>query len=82
MARTQDPSGTGLSSSAATWVKSSYSDVSGNGNCVEVCSDFAASHGTIGIRDSKDPHGPRLRTTPAAWAAFLTAAATGEFGEI
>ncbi|MFE1320390.1 DUF397 domain-containing protein [Kitasatospora phosalacinea] len=80
MARTQDPSSTGLLSSSAAWVKSSYSDASGNGDCVEVCTDYAATHSTIGIRDSKDPHGPRLRVTPAAWSAFLTATASGGFG--
>ncbi|QKW20187.1 DUF397 domain-containing protein [Kitasatospora sp. NA04385] len=26
------------------------------------------------VRDSKDPHGPHLEFTPAAWAAFVTAA--------
>ncbi|GLW53625.1 DUF397 domain-containing protein [Kitasatospora phosalacinea] len=79
MARTQDPSGTGLLSSGAAWVKSSYSDASGNGDCIEVCTDFATTHDTIGIRDSKDPHGPRLHVTPDAWSAFLTATTTGEF---
>ncbi|WP_327678088.1 DUF397 domain-containing protein [Kitasatospora sp. NBC_00458] len=31
------------------------------------------------VRDSKDPQGPRLRFTPAAWQSFVTAAAEGEF---
>ncbi|MGW4691403.1 DUF397 domain-containing protein [Kitasatospora cineracea] len=34
------------------------------------------------VRDSKDPHGPHLEFAPAAWAAFVTAAVAGEFGEI
>jgi hypothetical protein len=25
----------------------------------------------VAVRDSKDPHGPALVFTPAAWAAFL-----------
>jgi len=37
------------------WRKSSRSNTSG-GNCVEVA-DLA---GNIGVRDSKDPHGPAL----------------------
>ncbi|MEV6974726.1 DUF397 domain-containing protein [Kitasatospora sp. NPDC093806] len=32
------------------------------------------------VRDSKDPDGPRLRFAPAAWQAFVTAVADGEFG--
>ncbi|MFC5885283.1 DUF397 domain-containing protein [Kitasatospora sp. CM 4170] len=34
------------------------------------------------VRDSKDPEGPRLRFTPAAWQAFVTAAVDGEFGTV
>ncbi|BAJ31799.1 MULTISPECIES: DUF397 domain-containing protein [Kitasatospora] len=82
MASTQTPSTTGLFGDTAAWVKSSHSDASGNGNCVEVCSDFATSHHTIGVRDSKDPHGPRLHLTPTAWAAFLTATTSGEFDTV
>ncbi|BAJ31803.1 MULTISPECIES: DUF397 domain-containing protein [Kitasatospora] len=65
---------------SAAWVKSSYSDPGGNGDCVEVCSDFVVSHDAVGVRDSKDPQGPRLRFAPTAWAAFLAAATDGEFG--
>ncbi|MFF4395961.1 DUF397 domain-containing protein [Streptomyces sp. NPDC001480] len=50
-----------------TWFKSSYSS-SGDGNdCVEI----AIASGTVHVRDSKTPHGPRLTVTPAAWAGFL-----------
>ncbi|WP_395295697.1 Scr1 family TA system antitoxin-like transcriptional regulator [Kitasatospora hibisci] len=41
---------------------------------------FGARPGSV--RDSKDPEGPRLRFTPAAWQAFVTAAANGEFGTV
>ncbi|MEU5388156.1 DUF397 domain-containing protein [Kitasatospora cineracea] len=58
------------------WRKSSYSDGNG-GSCVEV-DDANYGH----VRDSKDPHGPHLEFAPAAWAAFVTAAVAGEFGEI
>ncbi|MFD8594526.1 DUF397 domain-containing protein [Kitasatospora sp. NPDC059646] len=66
--------------SAAGWFKSSFS---GNGGqCVEITTDFVASHDALFVRDSKDPHGPALSVTPGAWAAFAAAAAAGEFGEV
>ncbi|MFI9768176.1 DUF397 domain-containing protein [Streptomyces sp. NPDC052415] len=49
-----------------TWFKSSYSDGEG-GQCLEV----AMTPATIHLRDSKNPSGPRLTLTPAAWSAFL-----------
>ena len=49
---------------ATTWRKSSRS--SGNGGaCVEV-----AGAGTVLVRDSKDPDGPRLAFDHAAWETF------------
>ena len=50
-----------------TWRKSSYSDNLG-GNCVEVAS---YSKG-VGVRDSKDPGGPKLVLDPAAFRALIT----------
>ncbi|MEU6554794.1 DUF397 domain-containing protein [Streptomyces sp. NPDC046915] len=50
-----------------TWFKSSYSDSSNPSDCVEV----AVTPGTVHVRDSKHPQGPRLTVTPAAWADFL-----------
>ncbi|AXI78169.1 DUF397 domain-containing protein [Peterkaempfera bronchialis] len=61
--------------SAATWVKSSYSDSDG-GNCVEVAPGFT---GIVPVRDSKDPHGPALVFSPEAFADFVSAVAAGEF---
>lgn len=55
------------------WRKSNNSLES---NCVEV--GFAAD-GTVGVRDSKDPHGAQLRFTAAEWDAFTTGAKNGEF---
>jgi hypothetical protein len=46
------------------WMRSSYSTSDGP-DCVEVAT--APAH--ILVRDSKDPHGPRL--TPTTWATFL-----------
>lgn len=52
-----------------SWFKSSYSGANTT-ECVE------AAFVTCGvlIRDSKQPAGPRLALSPAAWAAFLGAA--------
>ncbi|MET9097542.1 DUF397 domain-containing protein [Streptomyces antibioticus] len=49
-----------------TWHKSTHSDGEG-GECLEV----AACPHTIHIRDSKNPVGPNLTLSPAAWADFL-----------
>jgi hypothetical protein len=51
----------------ATWLKSSYSGTSGNGNCVEV----ALAPGSVGVRDTKSPVGTLAFPGPA-WRAFLT----------
>ncbi|GAA2561417.1 MULTISPECIES: DUF397 domain-containing protein [Streptomyces] len=48
------------------WIKSSHSTSDGP-SCVEI----AATPGTIHVRDSKNPNGPRLALTPTTWAAFL-----------
>jgi hypothetical protein len=50
-----------------SWRKSSYTTSNG-GNCVET----AALGPQIGVRDSKDPDGPRLAFTPQAWQTFAT----------
>lgn len=55
------------------WQKSTRSG--GNGNCVEV----ATVPGTVFVRDSKDPHGPKLTFTPDEWSAFIDGAKDGEF---
>jgi hypothetical protein len=57
--------------SMAVWRKSSYSGGSG-GNCLEV----AVGHPTtvpVRVRDSKNPHGPKLVFRPEAWSAFVEA---------
>ncbi|MDL4775470.1 DUF397 domain-containing protein [Actinomadura xylanilytica] len=51
--------------SPVQWRKSSRSDHQG-GACVEVASLTAV----IGVRDSKDPDGPRLAFSTADWRAF------------
>ncbi|MBM4793336.1 DUF397 domain-containing protein [Streptomyces sioyaensis] len=51
---------------AYDWHKSSYSGSEG-GDCLEV----AACPHAIHIRDSKNPTGPSLTLSAAAWSAFL-----------
>ncbi|MFC6884741.1 MULTISPECIES: DUF397 domain-containing protein [Actinomadura] len=48
------------------WRKSSRSNTSG-GQCVEVASFV----GNVGVRDSKDPEGPRLALSPDAWRTLV-----------
>ncbi|WNI16024.1 DUF397 domain-containing protein [Actinacidiphila sp. ITFR-21] len=60
---------------SATWRKSTYSGGDG-GNCVEFADNLPD---VIPVRDSKDPHGPALTFTPAAWTAFVQATARGVF---
>ncbi|MCN0179377.1 DUF397 domain-containing protein [Salinispora arenicola] len=51
----------------ARWRKSTKSGGNG-GNCLEVADNLS---GVVGVRDSKDPHGPTLAFGPAAWRAFV-----------
>lgn len=59
----------------ARWRKSSYSGDNG-GECIEVA-DLAAH---VAVRDSKNPEGPAFLTAPAAFTAFVRAAAEGRIG--
>ncbi|TCB87875.1 DUF397 domain-containing protein [Micromonospora zingiberis] len=52
----------------AVWRKSTRSGGSG-GDCVEVADNLPD---VVAVRDSKDPYGPVLTITPAAWATFLS----------
>ncbi len=51
----------------AAWRKSSYTTANG-GECVEL----ASVSGTVAVRDSKDPDGPKLLVSRRAFAALLT----------
>lgn len=64
--------------SNAAWRKSSYSSASSD-NCVEVADGFA---GLVPVRDSKDPDGPALLFSSAAFSSFVEAANRGEFGSV
>jgi Domain of unknown function (DUF397) len=56
------------------WRKSSYSN--GQASCVEV---NLAAPDAVAIRDSKNPTGPHLTLTPAAWSSFTTTIKRGNF---
>ncbi|MFD8478713.1 DUF397 domain-containing protein [Kitasatospora sp. NPDC059673] len=60
------------------WVKSSYSG--GGGNCIEIAPDASATH--MPVRDSKDPAGPALVFSRAAFNSFVAAVKVGEFGDV
>ncbi len=60
---------------AAAWLKSSYSGGSG-GNCIEIATGIPDA---VPVRDSKDPVGPVLVFSTAAFASFVAAVKTGWF---
>ncbi len=80
--------------SHVTWRKASYSNSDG-GNCVEVGAwrkaSYSGSNGggcvevargrpaAVVVRDSKDPHGPKLAFTPREWQAFTRQVKAGDF---
>ncbi|MET8354527.1 DUF397 domain-containing protein [Micromonospora sp. NPDC005206] len=51
----------------ALWRKSTRSGDNG-GACVEVADNLP---GLVAVRDSKDPAGPALTFSPAAWTNFV-----------
>ncbi|MFK8848665.1 DUF397 domain-containing protein [Streptomyces sp. Ac-502] len=50
------------------WFKSHSSN---GGACVEVATNLIASHGTIPVRDSKNPNGPHLTLSADAWSGLV-----------
>ncbi|GAB3401824.1 DUF397 domain-containing protein [Flindersiella endophytica] len=76
------------------WVKSSYSNGNGGGECVEVawvkssysngsgggsCVEVAPLEAQQAVRDSKDPAGPMHVFDRNSWQAFLGSVKRGEF---
>lgn len=61
--------------STVAWRKSSHSNNDG-GNCVEVAENLP---GLVPVRDSKDPHGPALVFSRAAWGSFIAGVKAGAF---
>jgi Domain of unknown function (DUF397) len=62
--------------SRAVWFKSSFSNGQG-GACVECATNLC---GIIAVRDSKQPHGPKLLLTPADWHSFIASVKVGCHG--
>ena len=58
------------------WRKSSYSGSNG-GACVDVADNLP---GIVAVRDSKEPHGPKLRFSREEWRAFTSSIKRGELG--
>ncbi len=54
-----------MTTEAPRWAKSSYSE--NGGQCVEVATNLLTTHGTVAVRDSKNPNGPILTPAPDAW---------------
>ncbi|WP_338684769.1 DUF397 domain-containing protein [Streptomyces acidiscabies] len=69
-----------MSTESPRWFKSSYSE--NGGACVEVATNLAASHGKVPVRDSKHQAGPALNLPVPAFATFLAALNSAEFGGI
>ncbi|MET9124343.1 DUF397 domain-containing protein [Streptomyces sp. NPDC004528] len=60
-------------SSTLRWFKSSYSSDSG-GECLEVAHEQRPPRvDAVHLRDSKNPAGPTLTVSPAAWRRFTGA---------
>ncbi|TQE15323.1 DUF397 domain-containing protein [Streptomyces ipomoeae] len=53
--------------SAASWIKSSYSDPNG-GDCIEIAPGIPD---IVPVRDSKAPDGPVLVINRSAWRSFI-----------
>ncbi|MGA5224561.1 DUF397 domain-containing protein [Streptomyces koyangensis] len=66
-----------MTTESPSWFKSSYSD--NGGQCVEVATNLAASHGTVPVRDSKVLNGPALSVPAAAFSSFVEGVKAGEF---
>ncbi|MEU2605651.1 DUF397 domain-containing protein [Streptomyces albus] len=60
------------------WLTSSYSE--NGGACVEVATNLAPTHGTVPIRDSKNPTGPTLTIPATAFTTFITSIKTEDLG--
>ncbi|MFE7599909.1 DUF397 domain-containing protein [Streptomyces sp. NPDC057494] len=67
--------GTNQNLPGAYWRKSSHSGDTG-GDCIEIA-DLTAH---VAVRDSKNPEGPVFLAGPAAFTAFVSAAAAGLIG--
>ncbi|MFJ8312089.1 MULTISPECIES: DUF397 domain-containing protein [unclassified Streptomyces] len=58
-----------MTSEPLNWIKSSYSG--SGGSCVEWAPTYAAATGIVPVRDSKNPNGPALMLSEAAFAGLV-----------
>ncbi|MFJ2907518.1 DUF397 domain-containing protein [Streptomyces sp. NPDC087212] len=63
-----------------SWFKSSYSE--NGGACIEVAVNLVATHGTVPVRDSKNPAGPVLGLAVPAFASFVAGVKGSGFGGV
>ncbi|GAA2683896.1 DUF397 domain-containing protein [Streptomyces lunalinharesii] len=61
-----------MTTESPRWFKSSHSG--SGGSCIEVATNLVATHGTVPVRDSKIPDGPRLDLTPQAFTDLVALA--------
>lgn len=54
------------------WRKSSRSGSHDESSCVEVAGLPGCTGAAVGVRDSKDPDGPRLYLASEAWAGLVS----------
>ncbi|WP_329065048.1 DUF397 domain-containing protein [Streptomyces sp. NBC_01429] len=66
-----------MTTQSPRWFKSSYSEH--GGQCIEVATNLTTTHGTVPVRDSKDPSGPVLDFPATAFTTFIAGVKTGEF---
>ncbi|MGW0835839.1 DUF397 domain-containing protein [Streptomyces prunicolor] len=69
-----------MTTESPRWFKSSYSD--NGGDCVEVAANLIAPHGTVPVRDSKNPTGPVLGFPAGAFTSFIAGVKAGKFDTV
>ncbi|MGW4159165.1 DUF397 domain-containing protein [Streptomyces sp. NPDC004788] len=67
-----------MTTESPRWFTSSYSE--NGGNCVQVAANLAASRGLVPVRDSKNPTGPVLDLSAAAFSSFVASVKGGRLG--
>lgn len=60
------------------WRKSSHS----GGGSDDACVELARLSGSVGVRDSKDPHCGHLGLTLPEFSVLITRIKRGEFGQV
>ncbi|MFD0024400.1 DUF397 domain-containing protein [Streptomyces sp. NPDC058382] len=69
-----------MTTESPRWYTSSYSN--NGGACVEIAANLVATRGVVPVRDSKNPAGPVLDLSAAAFATFVTGIRRGDLGSL